>query len=92
MIQTTDRLLILEKTFSVLQKQILHKNRQKLLRPEAEKWRPRQKLLRPEAQKSAKTNSPNNRQKLLRPEAEKWHPRQKSLRPEAEKWEKKPRS
>ncbi len=27
------------------------KNRQKLLRPEAEKWRPRQKLQRPEAKK-----------------------------------------
>jgi hypothetical protein len=27
------------------------KNCQKLLRPEAEKWRPRQNLLRPEAEK-----------------------------------------
>ncbi len=33
------------------------KNRQKLLRPEAGKWRPRQKLLRPEAEKSAKNKS-----------------------------------
>ncbi len=39
------------------------KNRQKLLRPEAEKWSPRQKSLRPEAEKSAKNKfskkSPN---------------------------------
>ncbi len=33
------------------QKRILRKNRQKLLRPKAEKWRPRQKTLRQEAEK-----------------------------------------
>jgi hypothetical protein len=42
MIRTTERLLILAKTFSVLQKRILQKIAKKLLRPEAEKWRPRQ--------------------------------------------------
>ncbi len=61
------------------------KNRQKSLRPEAEKCRPRQKSLRPEAEKVPKTNPPKNCQKLLRPEAEKWHSCQKLLRPEAEK-------
>jgi hypothetical protein len=70
------------------------KNRQKSLRPEAEKWCPRQKLLRPEAENRKfwqdwlggmrGTNSPKIRQKLLRPEAEKWRPRQKLPRPEAE--------
>ncbi len=74
-------------------------NRQKSLRPEAEKWRPRLKLLRPEAENRkfwqdwhggmrgigrACSARTNNCQKLLRPEAEKWHPRQKLLRPEAE--------
>jgi hypothetical protein len=44
------------------------KNRQKLLRPEAEKWRPRQKLLRPEAEKSAENKSSEKLPKLLRPD------------------------
>ncbi len=34
------------------------KNRQKSLRPEAEKWRPRQKTLRPEAEKSVPKTNP----------------------------------
>jgi hypothetical protein len=74
-------------------------NRQKSLRPEAEKWRPRQKLLRPEAENRkfqqdwcggmrgisrACSARTNNHQKLLRTEAEKLRPHQKSLRPEAQ--------
>ncbi len=66
MIRTTDRLLILAKTFSVLQKWILQKNHQKLLRPEAEKWRPRQKSLRPEAEKSAKNKSSEKLPKIAK--------------------------
>jgi hypothetical protein len=42
------------------------KNRQKLLRPEAEKWRPHQKLLRPEAEKSAKNKSSEKLPKIAK--------------------------
>ncbi len=42
------------------------KNCQKLLRPEAEKWRPRQKSLRPEAEKSAKNESSEKSPKIAK--------------------------
>ncbi len=42
------------------------KNRQKLLRPEAEKWRPHQKSLRSEAEKSAKNKSSEKSPKIAK--------------------------
>ena len=42
------------------------KNRQKLLRPKAEKWHPHQKLLRPEAEKSAKNKSSKKLPKIAK--------------------------
>ncbi len=38
------------------------KNRQKLIRPEAEKWHPHQKSLRPEAEKWCKKKQTNKQE------------------------------